>query len=161
MPSSPTRTLRLPICMQDLHKRKLSRVDIPSNNGSVVADGLRGVVQRSAPQQIFDKVIALGVCEPLGARRRMHIDNVAAFPSARAGWRRQEMLSCALRPLRLTQIRQNAVVRARNAVRTVSCQVRLPGCLQEFDVLCSSAAGGPGLTLSFSTLRSLAVSAGC
>ena len=48
-------------CTHDLRKQKFSCVDIPSNNGSVVADGLRGIVQRDALQQTSDKLIALGV----------------------------------------------------------------------------------------------------
>jgi len=45
----------------DLHKRELSCVQIPRNDVSVVADGLRGIVQRTALQQARDKLVALGV----------------------------------------------------------------------------------------------------
>ena len=61
-------------------------------------------------QQLRDKHRALLDRQPLGARRRMHIDNVGAFCSARAGWRYQEMLSCAPPPMRRIQVRQNVVV---------------------------------------------------
>ena len=48
-------------CQHDLRKRELSCVEISRNDVSVVADGLRGIVQRSALQQIREKLVALDV----------------------------------------------------------------------------------------------------
>ena len=51
----------LHLCHHDLRKRELSCVEISRNDVSVVAAGVLGIVQRSALQQIRDKLVALGV----------------------------------------------------------------------------------------------------
>jgi hypothetical protein len=45
----------------DVRMRELSCIEIPRDDVSVVADGLHGIVQRTALQQAREKLVTLGV----------------------------------------------------------------------------------------------------